>query len=410
MTRVAALILLLMMTGVCLAGEETVLLPEVEVRSGPSTSPLYYVTGKLRAGERVEVKGEPENGFLKIAPPSGSYSLILKKDVQMQGGGTAQVVTDGAVTVMGGYTSTYNVRGTTLARGSVVTILGSESVNSPAGPIEYYKIVPQNEYRYIPVAAVRRQADIVQTSGTGTGFGLSEPDRGGPAMSPELAAKIQAAEQAYRRAEATGDWSEPLRLYKELEQCPSHEARMTAWNRLEFIKRKLNAPGGAGPVARAGFRDEITPASAVRGGKPPAAAQLQPRSSYTYATDGAQPQRIAPIAQGPPPPASQAFRPAPTAQATSQPNQSKYIPPPASSANLGGTVLMGRLVRSSKTDINGRPLYALLDSQNQIKCYVGGQNLERFVEQNVQVQGDGLVYQAFLRNNLLVASDVRPLN
>jgi hypothetical protein len=69
--------------------------------------------------------------------------------------------------------------------------------------------------------------------------------------------------------------------------------------------------------------------------------------------------------------------------------------------------MVGRLVRSSKTDINGKPLYALLDSQNQLKCYVSGMNLERFLEQNVIVEGDGLIYHAYLRDNVLRATDVK---
>jgi hypothetical protein len=408
MTRAAAIALLFILAGLAQAGEETIILPEVEVRSGPSAVDAYYVTGKLRAGERVDVKGEPANGYLKIAPPADSYSLIKKSDVQPQNNGTGVVITDRAQTIMGGLTSNFNVLGANLPRESIVTILGEQSI----GSVAYFRIVPLNEHRYIPVAAVRR-SEIIQTSGTAPG--LTGPDRSVPAMSPEVAGKVQAAEQAYRKAEATGSWDEVYKMYKDLEQCPSHEARMTAWNRLEFIKRKMNNPvpaAPAAPVARTGFRDNVAPAAPARFGPNPPTASLpmQPRSSYTYATEGSSPARLAPIPQGPPPPAGEVFRPAPTAG----PSQAKYIPPPAANAGqvaqASGTAMMGRLVRSSKTDINGRPLYALLDSQNQIKCYVGGPNLERHVEQNVQVQGEGLVYQAFLRNNLLVATDVRPLN
>jgi hypothetical protein len=221
-------------------------------------------------------------------------------------------------------------------------------------------------------------------------------------MSPEVAAKMQAAEQAYRKAEATGEWSEAYRLYKELEQCPNHEARMAAWSRRYFIEQKM--AGGrtvapAAPVSRTGFRDNVAPAAPARfGSSPPAALPNRPRSSYTYATDSA-PTRLTPIPLSPTPPGSSA-------------SQAKYIPPPAAPAP-GSTLLMGKLVRSSQTDINGKPLYLLVDSQGQVKCYVAplaGQTLERFLQQNVQVQGDGLVYQAYLRNNLVVASDVRPLN
>lgn len=364
------------------AAEEVIVAPEVEVRSGPSTSPLYYPTGKLRAGDRVQVVGEPENGFLKIVPPAGSFSLILKRDVQQLQPGSGQVIAEQAMTVMGGLTPNYNVRGTLLPRGTIVTILGSETIHTAQGPVEYYKIVPINEYRYIPASAVRRGADSTAAARAG-----------GPAIPPEWAAKVQAAEEAYRRGEATGEWSEALRLYQELQQSPNHEVRLTAWNRLEFIKQKL-AQGGS-PIVPAGFRDNIGPGGTSRS---------TPRSSYTYAPDDG---RSFPSA---PPATPGSWQSTPSARAPSTPNQSQYAPSTAKAAPSAPTVMVGRLVRSSKTDINGKPLYALLDSQNQLKCYVSGMNLERFLEQNVIVEGDGLVYHAYLRNNVLRVTDVKLMN
>jgi hypothetical protein len=260
-----------------------------------------------------------------------------------------------------------------------VTILGSETIHTAQGPVEYYKIVPINEYRYIPAAAVRRGADPAAAARPG-----------GSAIPPEWAAKVQAAEEAYRRGEATGDWSEALRLYQELQQSPNHEVRLTAWNRIEFIKQKL-AQGGS-PIVPAGFRDNIGPGGTSRS---------TPRSSYTYAPDDG---RSFPSA---PPAAPGSWQGAPSARPPSTPNQSQYAPSTAKAAPSTPTVMVGRLVRSSKTDINGKPLYALLDSQNQLKCYVSGMNLERFLEQNVIVEGDGLIYHAYLRDNVLRATDVK---
>ncbi|MCS6976447.1 MAG: SH3 domain-containing protein [Gemmatales bacterium] len=376
------------------SAEETIVVPEVEVRSGPSASALFYPTGKLRAGDRVQVVGEPENGYLKIVPPPGSFSLVLKKDVHLLNANSGQIVAEQAMTVMGGLTPTYNVRGTYLPRGTVVTVLGSETIHTAQGPVEYYKIVPINEYRYIPASAVRRTSD---------GGSASQP--GAERISPDIAAKLQAAEEAYRRGEATGDYSEALRLYQELQQSPSHEVRLAAWNRIEFIKQKI-AGTASGPVIPAGFRDNIGPGGSSRSG---GSGPMQPRSSYTYAPDDGRSFRTPPNAPGSwqsAPSASQMPRtPAPTT-----PNQSQYAPTNPKPAPSTPTVLVGRLVRSSKTDINGKPLYALVDSQNQIKCYVSGTNLERFLEQNVVVEGDGLIYHAYLRNNVLRATEVKLLN
>lgn len=386
------------------AAEETIVVPEVEVRSGPSHSPLFYPTGKLRAGDRVQVVGEPENGFLKIVPPPGSFSLIHKRDVQLLNPSSGQVVAEQAMTVMGGLTPTYNVRGTFLPRGTVVTILGSETVHTAQGPVEYWKIVPINEYRYIPTSAVRRSTDPAAVPQPSTGSAGSGTNPPGVPLSPEIAAQLQAAEEAYRRGEATGDWSEALRLYKELERSPSHEARLTAWNRIEFIKRRLAAQG-TGPVVPAGFRDSIGPGGSSRFAPP---GSFQPRSSYTFAPDDGTSQRFTPPS-APPKPAPSASQPGkpPAPAVSAPPKQTQYGP--ASPTPAGPTVLVGRLVRSSKTDINGKPLYALVDSQNQLKCYVGGMNLDRFLEQNVVVEGDGLVYHAYLRNHILRATEVKPL-
>jgi hypothetical protein len=376
------------------AGEETVVVPEVEVRSGPSHSPLFYPTGKLRAGDRVQVVGEPENGFLKIVPPAGSYSLILKREVRLLDAQTGQVVSERAMTVMGGLTPTYNVRGTYLPQGTLVTVLGSEEVRTPQGVLEYYKIVPVNEFRYIPTAAVRRTAEQAGSSPATAWPSSAETPAG--RLPPEIAAQLEAADQAYRRGQTTGDWSEAIRLYQQLEHSPHHEARLTAWNRLEFIRQRQSARSSAsGPVQPASFRDTIGPGGSSR--------SSPPSSRYTYVPDDGW--------KRPPPERPQDAPPAAALTGGVQPasgagDDKNFTPagqqPPA-------TVMIGRLVRSSKTDINGRPLYALVDAQNQIKCYVSGPHLERYLEQNVRVEGDGLVYQAYLRNHLLRVSDIRPL-
>src|SRR5262249_26298006 len=54
----------------------TVTLPEAEVRSGPSDSPQFYVTNRLRAGTPVEVLQELDGGWLKVRPPEGSFSWV----------------------------------------------------------------------------------------------------------------------------------------------------------------------------------------------------------------------------------------------------------------------------------------------------------------------------------------------
>src|SRR5437763_1764074 len=54
----------------------TVVVPEAEVRSGPS--PEFYVTSRLRAGNKVEVLrvSDKNPGWYEIHPPLGSFSWI----------------------------------------------------------------------------------------------------------------------------------------------------------------------------------------------------------------------------------------------------------------------------------------------------------------------------------------------
>src|SRR5438045_788902 len=50
---------------------------QAEVRARPSSvDAQVYVTNRLRRGTPVKVFGEEEGGWLKIAPPEGSFSWI----------------------------------------------------------------------------------------------------------------------------------------------------------------------------------------------------------------------------------------------------------------------------------------------------------------------------------------------
>src|SRR5262245_33975246 len=59
------------------SNERTVIVPEVEVRSGPS--PRFYATTKLKQGDKVTVVREEEGGWLAIKPPLGSFNWINKR-------------------------------------------------------------------------------------------------------------------------------------------------------------------------------------------------------------------------------------------------------------------------------------------------------------------------------------------
>jgi uncharacterized protein YgiM (DUF1202 family) len=60
-----------------------ILVPEVDVRSGPSKT--FYPTSKLKQGDKVEVMRESKEapGWLEIRPPAQSFSWINSKNVKV---------------------------------------------------------------------------------------------------------------------------------------------------------------------------------------------------------------------------------------------------------------------------------------------------------------------------------------
>jgi hypothetical protein len=149
---------LLMASGVK-AEERTITFPEAIVYSGPSTK--FYPTGKLHAGERVEVVQTADNqpGWLAIKPPAGSFSWIAQRFVAPSPNGKIGIVGEDNIPVLLGSSLTNeppSVEKVKLKRGSQVLIVGQpEYANSgvwlPIAP-------PAGEVRYIQADAVKARA------------------------------------------------------------------------------------------------------------------------------------------------------------------------------------------------------------------------------------------------------------
>ena len=267
----------LLAAGPAPAQEAVVTAAEVEVRSYPGSLPAY-VTGKLRRGDRVQVLGT-QAGYVQIAPPPGSFSLIAKESVLLNPGAanTATVRVEGAETLVGGSaTNDVSIRGAKLPQGYIVTVLGEVTLTTPQGPVAYYKIAPEKEVRYVPADAVQPLNSAGTSASTPPAAPaappLAEPVKAAPAGAQEPVALMRMADEAYRQAESTGNWGEAKRLYEELARSPSHEARMLAWNRLEFIRQRAQAAPApaAPPPSAARAAPPATP------GRPPAGAPTRP--------------------------------------------------------------------------------------------------------------------------------------
>jgi hypothetical protein len=143
--------------GQTLADVRVVNTAEVLVRSGPSDK--FYPTSKLHKGDKVEIVSQPaeaqQPGWLAIKPPRGSFSWINQRFVEVMVPGTGKVVADNAVAVLVGSSET-NEQPT---KEAIKAARGSQVIildrpNYTDSGV-WLPIRPQaGEVRYIPASAV----------------------------------------------------------------------------------------------------------------------------------------------------------------------------------------------------------------------------------------------------------------
>jgi hypothetical protein len=140
----------------------TITAPQAEVYSGLAAN--YYVTSRLRAGERIVVLGESKRqpGWLEILPPVGSFSWIDARYVKTVPGLDKIGIVDtgdpkGTVPVCPGshvVNAERNVEIARVARGTQL-VLGDNQPTAGNGT-SWYPIAPvATEVRYIQADAVR---------------------------------------------------------------------------------------------------------------------------------------------------------------------------------------------------------------------------------------------------------------
>lgn len=127
---------------------------EAYVRSGGGEN--FYPTRSLKRGSVITVLRHDPGGWYMIEPPQGSFSWIKAKYVQPASGGTAEVIEGEAVVFVGSsFGDETSVWQRKLRAGEKVSIIGQKVVDTHAGPIEMYKIVPPDrEFRWIPGASI----------------------------------------------------------------------------------------------------------------------------------------------------------------------------------------------------------------------------------------------------------------
>jgi uncharacterized protein YraI len=158
---------------------------QVTIRSGPSEN--YYPVTRLDDGATVIVNGIKFD-WLRISPPEGTFSLIFKDLVEVNGS-TGRVKSNG-VNVRAGsnYGPQYSTVQTKLMRGDTVTVLGQVEtkegvylkIKPPPGAYLFVKkefVTPVRALGPAPAEPVRRTPTTPEasTSGTGTSHSPTPP-------------------------------------------------------------------------------------------------------------------------------------------------------------------------------------------------------------------------------------------
>jgi hypothetical protein len=135
--------------------DTTIMVPEIEVRSGPTDK--FYPTSKLRMGERVTVirQDASQRDWLAIKPPPGSFSWI-KADFVDQTPQFAIVKSKDPVPVKPGSSLSNEtpVNQAMVSQGTMLTIAGPPKTGADGTWIMVQP--PPTEVRYIPVSAVKQ--------------------------------------------------------------------------------------------------------------------------------------------------------------------------------------------------------------------------------------------------------------
>jgi hypothetical protein len=358
---------------------------EAEVRAGPSADAKFYITNKLPGGSRVEVLEELPDGWLKIAPPAGSFSWIntryIKQLASNQPNHVVVHVDDVQVPVYIGsniVNQPPTVTGTKLKTGFLIERIGTQTFVSEDGILMPIK-APLGEGRFIRAEMVGKNAPgsaVPATLASVNGGGQRTTSSFSPANPPASAAPHASPEAMWYQAlqaERTGRYQEAVRLYALVgADCAVSNPYMSgqALYRAKYLQDYFRSYGVA---------------------LPPGPTTTDPRQGVAS---------VAPTARlGAPGPERSSFTRETTAPATLV---SRFNP--TNPSTYSG------LLRESGRCRDGRKLYAL-DSPGYPRMYVTvgeGVDLERHIDRSVQLTGPAH-YDGELRANFMTVQRVQAL-
>ena len=357
---------------------------EAEVRAGASIDPRLYATNRLQRGDHVEVIEDAGNGWLKIRPPSRSYSWIDAKQIERIDKDQANFVVKADVGVavpvyigsdlLNGAPPT--VESCKVYQGTQIVVVGMERKDDSGAwlPIK----PPPAESRYIRAEAVTRST--APAPPTTTLVGRSTAPSATTMSIPGTT--TEALWTRAQQAERTGQDTEAIRLYSMIAQEALQSQPELAAQALERARVLTEAQRNAA-AAVPGYPSLDTP--------------LDRSGGRTYGLPAGGPDsptvRLAPPAASP----TQADTWLPPSSGTAQP-AAIYASGP------------GRL-RHAGRSLDNRPTYVLEGGPNRIPLYVTAQvgiDLEGFLNRKVELFGPS-IYRGDLRANYMSVIRVQPL-
>jgi hypothetical protein len=423
--------------------------PEAEVRCKPGATPAVYATNLLKRGDFVVVVQDRQDGWLGVAPPAGSFSWIdtryVRKVIATQMNWMVIVDPRTKVPVVIGSELQRNdirpnVEGAYLERGAQVRSIGPAKQDSDGSwwlPIE----PPAGEVRYIRAEAVNKAAALQTAAATDptprapttplvqatpvsySTFVPAAATTSTPAVVPAATAPPSLWNRA-QQAESAGRITEAIAIFRQLYRDNVNTDRAAAeWanNRANFLENGQRSPAPAvSPIVAqtpavntyatyqplgkyVPLRTEdssqagqaVSPggfANPVSGDK--SSAQLAGRVD-ALPDDRLPSARLNPPAIDAPPAATGTTNRSLTPGLAGNPQVFRSGP--------------GKLVRAG-VQIGAVPTYRLI-SANNVTLYVTavpGIDLERFVDQNVELIGTAM-YHGQLRANHMQVQDVQIL-
>jgi hypothetical protein len=352
------------------AQSRTIIVPETEVRSGPSDGPLFYPTSKLRRGQQVTVVAMPTpvKGWIAIKPPApDSFSWINVTAIEPMGKNTAAVSVAETTIRVGSrlYNQEPSIASFKVMKGTQVITLVPERTFKD-GTVWVPILPTASEVRYI-------RADAIQTDAPPELAIASAPMAAAPLFTQPSAMPSGATStnadplwaQA-QQAERAGNLADAERLYEELARkvmSTDYELALRCLNCSQALKdRQRGTRIVAQPTSLSAQGRGLSIPYAAANSSRPAANPYSPNYQYCYVPDSGYGVRLAP------PPVT-------NTKPQTGPADQWYGP--------------GRLYRTA-FQIEGRTAYGLEPANGQHRLYVTaapGVNLESYRDRLVQLFG-----------------------